>query len=312
MRVRYDITITIFTTTAHTKIHLLTGMGRRLTGALLRDGHDVMATDISAEKLREVAKSDGWYDFKGRVSIQTLDVTKRSQWERAIGRICEEFSGIDVLMNIAGVLVPKKIQDASFRDIDLHVDVMVKGVAIGTKIVADLMIQSKTKGHIINVSSMAAVAPVSGVTMYACAKYAARGFSLAASKDLAPHGIAVTCFMPDAVQTPMVDLQLNYEGGAYAYSGKILSLDDVTRSILNNVLPNRPVEVWLSPRKSVVGCCGLGGMLAGVIHSSRLVKYEEQRMLQIGLRRQCEILKKKIDAVGRHGDEEKKKKKKGA
>ena len=36
-----------------------------------------------------------------------------------------------------------------------------------------------------------------------------RGFSLAADKDLwAPQGIAVTCFMPDAVQTPMVDMQL--------------------------------------------------------------------------------------------------------
>jgi len=221
-------------------------------------------------------------------------VTKKTQWERAIGRVGEEFSGLDVLMNIAGVLVPKKIQDASFRDIDLHIDVMVKGVALGTKIAADLMLETETKGHIINVSSMAAVAPVSGVTLYACAKYATRGFSLAAAKDLAPHGIAVTCFMPDAVQTPMVDLQLNYEGGAYAYSGKILSLDDVERSILRDVLPNRPTEVWLSPRRSVVGCCGIGGMLAGVIHSSRLVQYEEQRMLNIGLHRQQEILRKKI------------------
>ena len=107
-------------------------MGRRLTLALLRNGHDVMATDISSETLQRVAKEDGWYEQTGRVSVTQLDVTKKTQWERAIGRVGEEFSGLDVLMNIAGVLVPKKIQDASFRDIDLHIDVMVKGVALGT------------------------------------------------------------------------------------------------------------------------------------------------------------------------------------
>ena len=91
-----------------------------------------MATDISSETLQRVAKDDGWYEQIGRVSVTPRDVTKKAQWERAIGRVCEEFSGLDVLMNIAGVLVPKKIQDASFRDIDLHIDVMVKGVALGT------------------------------------------------------------------------------------------------------------------------------------------------------------------------------------
>ena len=71
---------------------------------------------------------------------------------------------------------------------------------------------------------MAAVGPVSGVTLYAAAKFGCRGFSLAANKDLASDGIAVTCLMPDAMQTPMVTKQLDCDGGAYAFSqAEILS-----------------------------------------------------------------------------------------
>jgi len=266
------------------------GMGRHLTGCLLKRGHKVLATDLSSDALEKASKEEGWETLGGEIELRALDVTKRADWEIGLKFVEDKWSGLDVLMNIAGVLIPKRIQDAKARDIDLHVDVMVKGPAHGTQLAAQMMARKKIRGHIVNVSSMAAVAPVSGVTLYATAKYGCRGFSLAAAKDLAPLGIAVTAFMPDATQTPMVDLQLRYEGGAYAYSGKILGLDDIERSMLQHVLPDRPVEVWLSPRRSVVGCCGIGGMLAGVIHSSRLVMYEERRMLEAGKKRQRIIL----------------------
>ena len=131
----------------------------------------------------------------------------------------------------------------------------VKGVVFGTRAIAKAM-QNRTKeqvggqvgGHIVNFSSMGGLATVSGVTLYACSKFAVRGFSMACSKDLAEHGIAVTCFMPDAVQTPMVDLQLQMEESAMAFSGEILSLDQVEEAIVEEVILQRPVEFWLSSR----------------------------------------------------------------
>jgi hypothetical protein len=157
----------------------------------------------------------------------------------------------------------------------------------------------------VNFSSMGGLATVSGVTLYAASKFAVRGLSLAADKDLwGQEGIAVTCFMPDAVQTPMVDLQLRYyitvtgltrptsapgldpplahltlevqlpsrvsadtentgearcsvsarfgvltcasrrfDEAAMAFSGDILSLDQVEACILGDVLHHRPAEV---------------------------------------------------------------------
>ena len=117
-----------------------------------------------------------------------------------------------------------------------------------------------------------------------------RGFSLAANKDLASDGIAVTCLMPDAMQTPMVTKQLDYDGGAYAFSqAEILTVHDLERCVLRHVLPDRPAEVWLTRRAEVGALGGLGGMLANVIHSSRAVLWAERAMYRAGLARQRQI-----------------------
>ena len=54
-------------------------------------------------------------------------------------------------------------------------------------------------GHIVNVASMAAFAPVPGLSLYSASKYAVRAFSLAAAIELREHGVAVTVVCPDAV-----------------------------------------------------------------------------------------------------------------
>ena len=64
----------------------------------------------------------------------------------------------------------------------------------------------------------------------------------------------------------------------------------VERCVLEQVLPHRPTEVWLSPRYSVVGLCGFGGMLANVIHSSRLVGFAEAKMRADGMAKQQALL----------------------
>ena len=151
-------------------------------------------------------------------------------------------------------------------------------------------------GHIINFSSMGGLATVSGVTLYAASKFAVRGFSLAASKDLScgprAQQVAVSVFMPDAVQTPMVDLQLEHDDGAMAFSGDILSLSQVERCILHEVLPNRPVETWLSSRARLA-------RFGDIFGSSRAVALAEWSMKRAGRARQRQI--KTQMKVGRGG-----------
>ena len=227
-------------------------MSQRLTRYFLDHGHYVSATDVRIDELKRQHEHD---KYDGRLLVQKLDVCNPEEWDRCIATAIQTFGNIDLHFNIAGVLCPHKIQDATVREINLQIDVNVKGVVFGTRAIANAM-KNKPKeqvgghvgGHIVNFSSMGGLATVSGVTLYACSKFAVRGFSMACSKDLAEHGISVTCFMPDAVQTPMVDLQLKMEESAMAFSGEILSLDQVEEAITKEVILNRPVEFWLSSR----------------------------------------------------------------
>ena len=239
------------------------GMSQRLTQYFLDHGHYVCATDVRIDELKRQHEHN---KYDGRLLVQKLDVCNPEDWDHCISKVLTTFGNIDLHFNIAGVLMPHKIQDATVREINLQIDVNVKGVVFGTRAIAKAM-QNRTVGgqvggqvggrqvggqqvggHIVNFSSMGGLATVSGVTLYACSKFAVRGFSMACSKDLAEHGIAVTCFMPDAVQTPMVDLQLQMEESAMAFSGEILSLDQVEEAIVKEVILQRPVEFWLSSR----------------------------------------------------------------
>src|SRR5262249_26511003 len=159
------------------------------------------------------------HGFRGeRVLLCKLDVRREDDWDRAMDAAATAFGGIDVVLNIAGALRPGYVHELAAQDIDLHLDVNVKGVVLGTRAAARRMIPAH-KGHIINFGSLASLVPVPGLSLYSASKFAVRGFSLAAANELARYGIAVTVVLPDAVATPMLDLQVDYDEAAMTFSG---------------------------------------------------------------------------------------------
>jgi len=217
------------------------GIGLHLAGALSARGDRVLATDVDEEALKRRAQEGGW-EAKG-VKYKKLDVRSAEDWEAALDFATSAWGGVDVVMNIAGVLRPGYVQSLTPADIDLHMDVNVKGTALGLRAAAARMI-SRRSGHIINFGSLASLAPVPGLSLYTASKFAVRGLSLAAATELRPHGVAVTVVMPDAVQTPMLDLQVHYDEAALTFSGdKPLTVEEVERLLVDKVLPQRPLEV---------------------------------------------------------------------
>ena len=117
------------------------GMGRHLTGVLLKLGHRVAATDVNETGLRAAAAADGWEKLAvshepngAALLLRELDVCDRGQWESVLLDVDSAWGGLDVCMNIAGLVIPRKIQDASAREVDLHIDVMIKGPVHGTQL----------------------------------------------------------------------------------------------------------------------------------------------------------------------------------
>lgn len=222
------------------------GIGRDLAEVLLRAGHRVLATDRTLPPLEQAARA--WPAAPGRLQLRALDVTDPLAWEVAVAAAGRCFGGLDVLVNVAGVLVPGWAHELTDEAVDLQLDVNVKGVVHGVRAVVPEMI-AQGHGHIVNVASLAALAPVPGLAVYCASKHAVRGFSLSMALELRAHGIAVTVVCPDAVQTPMLDVQRDVEAAAMTFSGpRVLTVREVSEAIVRS-LDERPLELLLPPSR---------------------------------------------------------------
>jgi 3-oxoacyl-[acyl-carrier protein] reductase len=224
------------------------GIGKHLTGLLAGHGYGVLATDANAQGLEQAAKDEGW--ATDQVATHALDVRDGAQWEKALDALEARFGNIEVLLNVAGVLKPAWVRDIDDRDLELMLDVNVKGVVIGTRAAARRMVPRR-RGHIVTFGSLASLAPVPGLSIYSTSKFAVRGFCLAAATELAEHGVAVSLVMPDAVQTPMLDLQVDYEEAALTFSGdRALTVEEIGAAVVHRVLATRPMQVALPPSRA--------------------------------------------------------------
>jgi 3-oxoacyl-[acyl-carrier protein] reductase len=201
-----------------------------------------IATDLDEQQLQDQFGGES-ADFLPCA----LDVCQAAHWERAIAAGQRKFGRLDYVINNAGILAPAFVLDAGAHHVEQHLDVNAKGVMLGTTLAAQAMKAQGSGGHIINLASLAGIAPVPGLAYYTASKFAVRGFSLAAALELRPHGIFVTAICPDAVQTPMYDLQLGTpREAALTFSGPLrpLSVADVERAILR-AMKKKPLEMIL-------------------------------------------------------------------
>lgn len=220
------------------------GIGRGVADALAARGDAVLACDVNEEALEAHACARG--HRRPRYETRRLDVRNAAAWDAALARAIEAWGQLDVLLNVAGVLAPAWIVDSTPEEVERHLDINAKGVILGTRAAARIMAKQPGGGHIVNMGSLAALAPVPGIALYTASKFAVRGFSLAAAEELRPHGVRVTVVCPDLTRTPMLDVQRDRAEAALSFSGpRILETDEVVRLIVGRVLRDRPLEAIL-------------------------------------------------------------------
>lgn len=128
------------------------GIGRATCELLAKEGAWVFVADRLRAQAQETASAI--HATGGRAEALSLDVTRPQDWANAVSRLLELAGRIDVLINNAGILVMKPVQDTSSEEWDQVLDVNLKGVFLGTRSVIPSMEQAK-RGVIINVSSIA-------------------------------------------------------------------------------------------------------------------------------------------------------------
>jgi NADP-dependent 3-hydroxy acid dehydrogenase YdfG len=273
----------------NSKVMVLTGcasgIGRHLATELFKQGHRLLVSDVNGDMLEAEARTS-WNDAE-RVELQQFDVRDREAWDRTIAKTVARWGRVDVVLNVAGYLAAGWAHEMSSDVIERTIDVNVKGVIHGTNAAARQMIRQRS-GHIVNIASLAAVAAVPGIAVYAASKHAVRGFSLAVAQELSPHGIAVTTVCPALVATPMLDTQVVRPEAALTFAtSRPLSVEEVAQAVLGRGLEQRPLELFVTvPRSGQVAMTKLGNAFPAL--AARLAA----RLIERGREHQAELVKK--------------------
>jgi 3-oxoacyl-[acyl-carrier protein] reductase len=220
------------------------GIGRCLCETLYAKGCQIVAVDIDISPL--LNDINGVWD-PARYLIEPLDVTDANYWPFVMELAVKKFGKIDIFINNAGVIVPRFMSEIIIKDIDYQVNVNLKGVMYGSKFATDLFLK-QGHGHLINVASLAGVAPIEGLSVYSATKFGVRAFSLAIAYELRAKGIDVSVVCPDLVDTQMLTDQLEHEAANITFSGgRVLSVQEITNVIIKRAIEDKEIEI-LFPR----------------------------------------------------------------
>jgi len=178
------------------------GIGREVVLELLGQGRVVAGLDLDAEgleNLRQAAAGQG-----GTCTTRCLDITDTPKLTEVLNALAEEYGGIGILVNNAGITRDGLILQISDDDFDKVLAVNLRAAFMATRTAARSMVRNKF-GRIISISSVAGVMGNAGQTNYAASKAGLIGMSKSAARELARKNITVNCVAPGFIETEMTE-----------------------------------------------------------------------------------------------------------
>jgi NAD(P)-dependent dehydrogenase (short-subunit alcohol dehydrogenase family) len=187
--------------TADKKTWFITGAGRGMgvdfARAALDAGHNVVATGRNPDSVAEaLGDSDD-------LLVGKLDVTSRQDAEAAIRAAVDRFGAVDVLVNNAASLYAGYFEELTPEQIDAQLAVSLIGPMNVTRAVLPVM-RKQRAGHVVTISSTAALAGYEGGTAYATSKFAVDGWMESLAPEIAPFGIHTTTVNPGFFRTELL------------------------------------------------------------------------------------------------------------
>lgn len=174
------------------------GIGRASALALAGEAANLVLTARRAERLEEVAatvRSAG-----GRATVVAGDAREEDTATRAVAAAQEQFGGLHILINNAGVGAYKDLVETSAEEFDWMMDSNVRSMFLFARHAVPPMI-AQGEGTILMISSMAGLYGFAQESVYCATKFAQVGFAQSLDKELRPKGIKVGVICPGGVKT---------------------------------------------------------------------------------------------------------------
>jgi 3alpha(or 20beta)-hydroxysteroid dehydrogenase len=182
------------------RVALITG-GARGQGAaegelFAAEGATVYLTDVLTDEGAKTAAGIG-------ATFLPHDVTSEEQWADVVARVVAEHGHLDVLVNNAGILRWETMTETTLDVWNQVLAVNQTGVFLGMQAVAPQMTEQQS-GSIVNISSVGGLRGASPCFAYSATKWAVRGMTKGAARELGPHGVRVNSIHPGIIDTPMM------------------------------------------------------------------------------------------------------------
>jgi 3alpha(or 20beta)-hydroxysteroid dehydrogenase len=183
------------------KVALVTGGARGIGAAIAhrftQEGARLLVTDADEVGAQQVAT-----DVGGGAAAHPLDVTSESAWADVAAWAIETHGLVDVLVNNAGVFLAATLAETTLQDFRRVQEVNQVGVFLGMRSIAPTMAE-RGGGSIINLSSVAGLTGSPFLIAYSAGKWAVRGMTKVAAKELASSGVRVNSLHPGQIDTDM-------------------------------------------------------------------------------------------------------------
>ncbi len=168
------------------------GLGKALASVVLASGDTVVGTTRTGEV--------DWGEGEPRLTVIPLELTDLESVRKAVADAYALHGRLDIVLNNAGYGLLGAIEEASLEETEHVFAVNFRGpLALITAVLP--LLRRQRSGHLVNVSSIAGLAPMAGSGLYAAAKFALEGLSEALAQEVEPLGIRVTLVEPGAFRT---------------------------------------------------------------------------------------------------------------
>jgi len=198
------------------------GVGFAAARRLYRQGWSLALLDLNADRL-DTARTQ-LAPAGDRLLTVVADVSSAAACQRAVQLVLERYSGLDFLVNAAGVWTEGPSADVTEDEWDRVLDVNLKGTFFMCRHCIPALQQRD--GAIVNLSSDAGIVGFRGTAVYCASKGGVSLLTKSLALELAPHGVRVNAICPSDIDTPMLEYQATTfgKGDPAGYLRDLLSL----------------------------------------------------------------------------------------
>jgi meso-butanediol dehydrogenase/(S,S)-butanediol dehydrogenase/diacetyl reductase len=193
--------------TSNGKVALVTGGGQGIGQATVErlhaDGFSVVIADLNMDTAGALADKLGGKDG-GAIAVM-VNVADRDSVFAAVDEAVAAFGGFDVIVNNAGIAPQSPIEEITPESIEKIFSINFNGVVWGIQAATKAFKALGHGGKIISAASQAGHVGNPGIALYSATKFAVRGLTQTAARDLAQYGITVNTYAPGIVKTPMME-----------------------------------------------------------------------------------------------------------